>query len=164
MHRSGSQKSNAADVRPFTDNPSRHRKPPERKKDMNPLQIPSADLAYLGDAVIELLVREHLIKEGHSGAGRLNAMAKNYVTAAAQADAAAKILPLLDEEEAGVYRRGRNQSRPSVPPSSTASQYRAATAFEALFAYLWLKGDRSRADELLAAAYASDGAYDGSSE
>lgn len=116
-------------------------------------QIPSADLAYLGDAVTELLVRERLVRSGVSGAGKLNRMAAEYVTAVKQSDAADRIFELLSDEEADVFRRARNNSKAAVPRSATPAQYRKATAFEALFAYLWLSGDRERLDTLFAAAY-----------
>lgn len=115
---------------------------------MDPTQIASGDLAYLGDAAFELIVREHLILAGHSGAGRLNAQAKAYVTAKKQAEAAERILPALNEAEAGVYRRARNQSKAAVPHSATVAEYRKATALEALFAYLYLAGEHDRMREL----------------
>ena len=113
----------------------------------------AGDLAYLGDAALELLVREHLIRQGHSGPGRLNAMAKEYVTAVRQSAAVERILPLLDETEEGVYRRARNQHKAAPPPSATATQYRRATGLEALFAYLYLKGRWDRMRALFSAAY-----------
>lgn len=120
---------------------------------MDPTLIASGDLAYLGDAAFELLVREHLIRSGHSGAGRLNALAKEYVTAKKQAEAAGRILPVLNEAETGVYRRARNQSRAAAPPSATVAEYRKATALEALFAYLYLAGERDRMRELFAIGF-----------
>lgn len=119
-------------------------------------QIPSGDLAYLGDAVIELLVRERLVKSGHSGAGRLNRMAAEYVTAVKQAEAVDRITHLFTEDESDVFRRARNQTKSAVPRSATAAEYRKATALEALFAYLMLKGDTQRMYELFDAAYPQD--------
>ncbi|MGM9681269.1 MAG: Mini-ribonuclease 3 [Eubacteriales bacterium] len=123
---------------------------------MDVLQIPSADLAYLGDSVMELLVREHLIRQGHSGAGKLNALARSYVTAICQAQAADRILPCLDETEEGVFRRARNHGKPSPPPSASIAEYRKATALEALFAYLYLIGNRERMRELFEIGYPSE--------
>ncbi len=120
---------------------------------MNASQIPSADLAYLGDAVFEMLVRERLIKEGHSGAGRLNRMAMDYVTAVNQSAAADRIISELSDDESDVFRRARNQSKAPPPPSATVAQYRKATALEALFAYLWLSGKSDRAHELFEKAF-----------
>ncbi len=120
---------------------------------MEPTQIASGDLAYLGDAALELLVREHLIRQGHSGPGRLNALAREYVTAVRQSAAVERILPLLDEDEADVYRRARNQHKAAPPPSATVAEYRRATGLEALLAYLYLSGRFDRMRALFAAAY-----------
>lgn len=127
---------------------------------MDPTLIASGDLAYLGDAAFELLVREHLILSGHSGAGRLNRMAKEYVTAVRQAEAAERILPVLNEVEAGVYRRARNQSKAAPPPSATTAEYRKATALEALFAYLYLVGEHDRMRELFTIGYPDADAHE----
>lgn len=123
---------------------------------MDVLQIPSADLAYLGDSVMELLVREHLIRQGHSGAGKLNALARNYVTAVCQAKAAERILPDLDETEEGVFRRARNHGKLTAPPGASIAEYRKATALEALFAYLYLIGNRDRIRELFEIGYPTE--------
>ena len=120
-------------------------------------QISSGDLAYLGDAVIELLVREHLIRLGRTGAGNLNRLAREYITAMRQSDAVERILPLLEANEADVYRRARNQHKAAPPPSATAVQYRRATGLEALFAYLYLEGRWERMRFLFAVAYPQNG-------
>ena len=70
------------------------------------------------------------------------------VKAPAQAQAAAVILPLLTEAEHDVYRRGRNSHVNTVPHGSTPGQYHAATALEAVFGWLWLKGEHGRVREL----------------
>ena len=77
-------------------------------------QLSCAALAYLGDSVLELLVREHLIAHGLSTAAHLNTAARGYVTAPAQAEAMKHILPMLDEQEAAVFRRGRNNVHANV--------------------------------------------------
>ena len=120
---------------------------------MNKDTVSTPELAYLGDAVLELLTRERLIEEGVRGSGELNAGAKKYVTASAQAEAAARILPLLDEKEEGVYRRARNSHTGHVPKSAGIAQYRAATALEALFGYLKIENAEGRIRELFSAAY-----------
>ncbi len=120
---------------------------------MNKDTVSTPDLAYLGDAVLELLTRERLIEEGVRGSGDLNTRAKKYVTASAQAEAAARILPLLDEQEEGVYRRARNSDTGHVPKSAGIAQYRAATALEALFGYLKIENAEGRIRELFSAAY-----------
>ena len=116
-------------------------------------EISTPALAYLGDSVVELCVRTMLVKKGVSSSKRLNALALNYVTAKAQAEAVAKILPLLSEEENAVYHRGRNIGHTNVPKSASVAEYRMATGFEALFGYLHLAGRRERIDELFEIAY-----------
>ncbi len=116
-------------------------------------EISAAALAYLGDSVIEIRVREHLVNEGYSSSARLNEMALDFVRAPMQAKAMEKILPLLTEEEEAVFRRGRNIGHTAKPRSSTIAEYRSATGMEALFGYLHLKGERSRIEELFALAY-----------
>ena len=110
----------------------------------------SAQLAYLGDAVLEVLVRRHLvlINSPHPSETALA-----YVTAAAQSDALERILPHLNEEEEAIYRRARNSVHANVPKRATVAQYRRATGFEALFAYLYLAGDTDRMDVLFRLAY-----------
>lgn len=116
-------------------------------------EISTPALAYLGDSVVELCVRAMLVKKGVSSSKRLNAAALEYVTAKAQAQAVAKILPLLTEEEDAVYHRGRNIGHTNVPKSASVTEYRMATGFEALFGYLHLAGRNERIDELFAVAY-----------
>ena len=115
-----------------------------------------AALAYLGDAVLEVCVREHLVKIGLSSSARLNSTALEYVKASKQAEAMKKILPILTEEEEAVFRRGRNIGHTNTPKSATVSEYRIATGMEALFGYLHLEGRKERIAELFAAAYENE--------
>ena len=110
-------------------------------------------LAYLGDCVIEMCVRERLVRAGVSSSARLNRLALDFVRAPMQAQAMKNILPLLSEEEEGVFHRGRNLGHGNTPKSATVAEYRAATGMEALFGYLHLAGRRERIDELFAVAY-----------
>jgi ribonuclease-3 family protein len=116
-------------------------------------EMSNAALAYYGDGVLELLVRERLVLQGLSTAAHLNAAARDYVTAPKQAAAMERLTPHLTEEEAGIYRRGRNNIHANVPKSATVAQYRAATGMECLFAALYLTGREARARELFALAY-----------
>ena len=110
----------------------------------------SAQLAYLGDAVLEVMVRRQLVL---SHAPHPSETALSYVTAAAQSDAVERILPHLTEEEEAVYRRARNSVHANVPKRATVAQYRRATGLEALFAYLYLAGDADRLEVLFRLAY-----------
>ena len=116
-------------------------------------EISTPALAYLGDCVIELCVRSHLIDTGLSTSGHLNEAALGFVRASAQAEAMKRILPLLDETEEGYFRRGRNLGHSSVPKHATVSDYRIATGMETLFGYLHVAGKQERIEELFRAAY-----------
>jgi ribonuclease-3 family protein len=116
-------------------------------------EISTSALAYLGDCVLELRVRELLVKRGLSKSGHLNAEALHFVRASAQAEAMERILPLLTEEETRIYKRGRNSGHLNVPKSASQSQYRTATGMEVLFGYLHLSEQVQRIEELFAAAY-----------
>ncbi|MDD6798908.1 MAG: ribonuclease III domain-containing protein [Firmicutes bacterium] len=116
-------------------------------------ELNGLQLAYLGDAVIELMTRRRLLESGERDIGRLNELARKFVTATSQSDALENILPVLTEEEASVYRRGRNAHTATVPKSASAGQYRRATGMESLFAYLYLKGDDERLRMLFDAAF-----------
>ena len=107
--------------------------------------LPSgAVLAYLGDAWYSLYVRHRLIDAGLEKAGELNEAALAFVTAKRQAERMRRILPLLTEEEAGVFRRAANASHPHRPKSATAADYRYATGFEALVGMLYYVKDEQR--------------------
>ena len=112
----------------------------------------TASLAYLGDCVIELCVREHLVETGIASSAELNKKALEFVRAAAQAEAMKNISELLSEEEEAVFKRGRNVGHTSKPKSATVAQYRSATGMEALFGYLYLSGQTDRILELFDAA------------
>ena len=116
-------------------------------------QVSTAALAYLGDGVWELLVRQMLVEKGISDSRRLNTEALGYVTASAQAAVVKKILSALTEEEDAVYRRGRNIGHTNVPKRATVMEYRMATGLEALFGYLHLTERTDRIEELFALAF-----------
>ena len=120
---------------------------------LNPAELSTPSLAYLGDCVMELCVRTRLLQRGFSTSRDLNAEALHYVRAGAQADAVERILPLLTEQEAAVYRRGRNLGHTNIPKSATMAQYRMATGLEVLFGYLYVTGCQERIDELFLLAY-----------
>jgi len=110
--------------------------------------ISSLGLAHLGDAVYELMVRSWLCLHGKATAKGLHKATVQYVSAPAQARMAESVRPLFTPEEEDVFRRGRNASPHSIPPHASREDYAAATALEALFGWLWLKGERDRLNEL----------------
>lgn len=111
-------------------------------------QMSTLGLAHIGDGVYELLTRTYLAERGVTAVNKLHRATVSHVRAPAQAAAAEVMLPLLTEEETEVYRRGRNTRVNSVPKASDLAQYHAATGLEALFGWLWLRGDKARAEEL----------------
>ncbi|MBR5381138.1 MAG: ribonuclease III [Oscillospiraceae bacterium] len=113
--------------------------------------VSTLGLAHIGDAVYELLVRSFLCRQGLETAKVLHLTSVKYVSAPAQAAVARRIIPLLTEEERAVYKRARNTRVNSVPNGATLAEYHAATGLEALFGYLYLKGERERLSELFSA-------------
>ena len=113
--------------------------------------ITSAQLAFFGDSVIELLVREYIVRHpnGEPSAPR----ALEYVTAVRQSEAMERLIPLLTDEENDVFHRGRNGVHGAIPKSASAAEYRRATGMECVFGALWLAGEHERARALFAAAY-----------
>lgn len=117
-------------------------------------ELCGAALAYLGDAVIELWVRELLVSFGITSSAVLSSESRLFVTAKAQSEAYERIKDILSEEEDAVFRRGRNV-KVSVPKSASPAEYHRATGMETLFAALHLEGESDRVDKLLRAAYAN---------
>ena len=115
-------------------------------KSMNPLA-----LAFVGDGVFELLVREKLCCESRLPVSALHRQAVEQVCARRQAEDGRRLQFLLTEEEQEVYRRGRNARVHHVPKNAAVADYHAATALEALFGYLYLQGKGERVRELFAA-------------
>lgn len=106
------------------------------------------ELAFIGDAVYELLVREHISLTHDAPAAALHKMAISYVRAEAQHSALEKIAGRLTEDEAEMARRGRNANKVTSSRNADPADYRAATGLETLFGYLYLTGDTERIREL----------------
>ena len=111
-------------------------------------------LAYLGDAVLELLIREALLASGVSDTGRLSAAAQRLVCAPAQSKIAEALLPSLTADEEAAYRLGRNHRVNGKPKNASAAEYSRATGLEAVFGYLHVMGERERIRALFEAGYA----------
>ena len=118
--------------------------------------ISSAALAYLGDCVLELFVREALVGAGISSPKRLNEEALNFVSAPKQAAAVKRIIDRLSEEEASYFKRGRNIGHTNTPKRASVGEYRMATGLETLFGYLKMSDNEARARELFEMAYADE--------
>ena len=117
----------------------------------SPDEMPVSKLAFLGDAVYELIVREQLVEGAEVPFDKLNGLKQELVKASAQAEAAKKIMPLLTEKEEQIYRHGRNAKHKSSPKNASLGEYSKATGFEALLGYLWLSGQKLRIMELMEA-------------
>jgi ribonuclease-3 family protein len=100
-------------------------------------------LAYLGDAVFELYIRAMLVSEANTSVNELHRRAREYVSAAAQAEMYHLIINDLTEEELAVMKRGRN-AKANTARSMNLNDYRHATGLEALFGYLHMKGGHER--------------------
>ncbi len=120
-----------------------------RAENMNPVV-----LAFIGDAVFTLYVREKITFSSDFKAGEAHRLASREVNARAQAALAVKLLPLLTEEEERVFRRARNAKKTSSAKNYSVSDYNKATGLEALVGYLYITGNRDRLNALLAAGYA----------
>lgn len=117
-------------------------------KEMNPKQLSPLNLAFIGDCIYEILVREKLVCNANRPVNDLHKESVKFVSAKAQTAAYEKIKPLLTEEETAVFKRGRNAKVGHNPKSASQSEYHTATGVETLFGYLYLKDDMDRIKEL----------------
>lgn len=106
-------------------------------------------LAYLGDGVYELYIRRFLLSQGFFSPGKLNQLAKNYVSAPAQSKVYLEIEEKLSEEEKSFLRRGRNAKGGPGPTSASASEYRRATGLECLIGGLYVQANHERIEEIM---------------
>ena len=120
----------------------------------NPKRMSSAALAFIGDAVYEVHVRNYCVRSGKSSADRLHTAAIKYVRASAQAKAIKEIAHNLDEEDFGVVNRAKNRKPKSVPKNADIMDYKWATAFEALVGYYYLSEKKNELEELMKNAIA----------
>ena len=126
----------------------------EDKQDL--LKLSNLGLAYLGDAVYEVMVRSRMVLRGKLTPGKLHQAALDYVAAPRQAAMTEKILPLLTEEEERIFKRGRNANPHSHPKGATRQEYQIATGLEALFGWLYLNGENDRLNALFEAMTAGE--------
>ncbi len=106
-------------------------------------------LAYIGDAIYDLIIRTLIVERGNSQPNRLHKRASTLVKASAQAEMIERLLPVLTEEEMSIYKRGRNAKSYTMAKNATMLDYRKATGFEALMGYLYLKGELERMIDLI---------------
>ena len=106
-------------------------------------------LAYIGDAIYELVIRTILVEKGNTQVNKLHKRASRLVKASAQSAMIEKLKPYLTEEEMSVFKRGRNAKAATMAKNATMSDYRRATGFEALMGYLYLEKNWTRMVELI---------------
>ena len=123
---------------------------PSRIECMAPLT-----LAYMGDAIFEIFVREHLIGQAQTSVHDLHRRTISYVNAAAQARMVSALSEHLTPEEADMVRRGRNQKTGTVPKNADPSEYRYATGFETLLGWLYYKNQTDRLMTIMQTAVAA---------
>lgn len=126
----------------------------ETKSEVNIHEMSPLALAFVGDAVLELLVRARLVGTTRMQPNRLHTVATHYVSAHAQSRELEILEPLLTEAEASVLRRGKNASKASVAKHATVQEYRASTGLECLLGWLYLQGQTQRVQELFEALWA----------
>lgn len=116
------------------------------------LKIHPVTLAFVGDAVYSLYVREKLVKAGEDKPGVYQKAASAAVSARGQNELLKKIEPLFTEEEAEIFRRARNSRKNSKAKNATAAEYNRSTGFEAVVGYLYLTENFPRIEEILSFA------------
>ena len=118
------------------------------EKEINPKQLSPLNLAFIGDCVYEMLVRESLVADANRPVNDLHRESVKFVSAKAQTEAYEKIRDCLTEEEEAVFKRGRNAKVGHSPKSASQGEYHTATGVEALFGYLYLTDNTARLREL----------------
>ena len=114
-------------------------------------QINATTLAYMGDSVYEVHIREYLINSGNYKVDRLHKAATKYVSAKAQSMIIKNLIEseFLTDEEESVYKRGRNRHTNTLPRNTSPMTYKEATGFEALIGYLYMTGENDRLVEIM---------------
>lgn len=101
-------------------------------------------LAYIGDAIYDLVIRTVVVERGNTSANKLHRKTVNYVNARVQAQMIEALMDELTEEEQGIYKRGRNAKSYTTAKNASVMEYRKATGFETLCGYLYLTGKQER--------------------
>lgn len=119
---------------------------------VKPELVSPLSLAYIGDAVYELYVRTHIMKDENLPVNKLHKTATMYVKAKAQSDIIHNIENMLTQDEIAVYKRGRNAHSHTSAKNADIVDYRHATGFEALIGYLYLSKNEERLESILSAS------------
>ena len=106
-------------------------------------------LAYIGDAIFDVVIRSILVNKGNTAVNKLHKRASDIVKAGTQSAFIKVLMDDLTEEEADIYRRGRNSKPHTKAKNATTMDYLDATGFEAVIGYLYLTDNMDRACELI---------------
>ena len=117
-------------------------------------------LAYIGDAIYELVIRTILVEKGNTQVNKLHQRASKLVKASAQSEIVEKLKPYLTEEEMGIFKRGRNAKSFTMAKHATMADYRTATGMEALVGWLFLEERFERLAELISLGLEKIGAFE----
>ena len=131
----------------------------EQEKRMAAEQYSPLTLAFMGDAVFEIFVRRLIVTESNRPVNKLHRASSELVCAEAQARMIKALKPHLTDKELEIYKRGRNAKSHTSAKNASIKDYRRATGFEALLGYLFLDGQKERADELMKRAVESEREY-----
>lgn len=115
-----------------------------KNEPVNAYQYSPLTLAYMGDSILDLLVKKYFVTHSNMQPHKYHVEVSKIVKAVNQADYIDRIMEELSEDELDVYKRGRNTNTHSKAKNATMGQYRKATGLEALYGYLYLKGDMER--------------------
>lgn len=115
-----------------------------KNEPVNAYQYSPLALAYMGDSILDLLVKKYFVTHSNMQPHKYHVEVSKIVKAVNQADYIDRIMEELSEDELDVYKRGRNTNTHSKAKNATMGQYRKATGLEALYGYLYLKGDMER--------------------
>ena len=117
-------------------------------KEVSPRQLSPLVLAYIGDSIFDLVVKTMIVTKGNTQVNKINRVASSIVKAESQSKMIGYLEDKLTEEEESVYKRGRNAKSYTSAKNASISDYRRATGFEALFGFLYLKGETDRIETL----------------
>ena len=115
-----------------------------KTEQVNAYQYSPLALAYMGDSILDLLVKKYFVTHSNMQPHKYHVEVSKIVKAVNQADYIDRVMEELSEDELDVYKRGRNTNTHSKAKNATMGQYRKATGLEALYGYLYLKGDMDR--------------------
>lgn len=118
-------------------------------REHNPSSLSPLTLAFIGDTIFDLIVRTKVVLKGNAPVNRLHRYASSIVNATTQSAIIHSLIPELTDEELSIYKRGRNAKSHTTAKNANVNDYKAATGFEALLGWLYLKGSFDRILELV---------------